>query len=93
MTKAEVITVLVRISEWELDESQDPRWTLYVETAQQSWMTKETDMSRFEQPVTRYEIALLMWRLVSGNEVLLLPYLDEQDDLLELLKQLGLREE
>lgn len=92
MTKAEVLTVLVRMEKGQLDESATPWRTAYVEHAQNTGLTKETQTDRFEQPVTRYEIALLLrraflWEWPTENAVD--PYLQEQSDFLQLLKELG----
>lgn len=69
MNKAQALTVLVRIGSWLEDESVTPRWANYFGTARKSWLTKETNVWAVENPVSRYEMALLLaraaWRTVA----------------------------
>ncbi len=63
LTKAEALTVLLRISHWwALVEDVNPRWRNYYEEAYNTWLTKETDVWNLDKPLTRYEIALLISR-------------------------------
>jgi hypothetical protein len=64
VTKAQAITVLLRATETEpLDESGTPRWLRAYELAKEKQYTKETDVYALDRPVTRYELALLLWRV------------------------------
>jgi len=66
LTKAQALTVLLRITETEpLDESGTPRWLRVYEIAKEKWYTKEADVNVLDRPVTRYELALLLFRV--GN--------------------------
>lgn len=62
LTKAEALTILIRMQSWVLDETSTPRRSNYYATAFNSWLTKESDTSKIELPVTRYEAALLLNR-------------------------------
>jgi hypothetical protein len=62
ITKAELLTVLIRMQDWLLPENQIPRWSNYYTNAFNTWLTKESDTSKIELPVTRYEAALLLNR-------------------------------
>lgn len=72
MTKVEAITVLVRLVDGMKDETTDPWWKNYFITAQDLWITKETDVYAIDRKLTRYEIALMLYRnsdkLVSWTE-------------------------
>ena len=68
LTKAQVLTVLLRITESQpLDESWNPRWLKPYEIAYAKQYTKVTDVMALDQPITRYELALLLWRVKGGN--------------------------
>jgi hypothetical protein len=62
LTKAEALTVLVRMQSWLLDETQTPRRKNYYDQAFEVNLTKETDESKITLPITRYEAALLLNR-------------------------------
>lgn len=63
LTKAEALTVLIRILEWKLSsEDFNPRWTLYFTKAKGISLTKETDVLALDRAITRREIALLIYR-------------------------------
>lgn len=69
MTKDQSIAVLMRALLWTfLDESWDVRRWEYYQEAFDAWITKETDMEKFSQPVTRYELALLLYRAAKNLE-------------------------
>lgn len=63
ITKAELSAALIRMfSDGHLDETASPWWSNYFVKAQELGMTKETVMSRFQNPVSRYELALILHR-------------------------------
>ena len=63
LTKAEALTVLIRILEWELSsEDFTPRRTLYFVKAKNVALSNETDVNSLDRPITRREIALLIYR-------------------------------
>lgn len=69
MTKDQAIAVLMRALLWEfLDESWEIRWREYYKAAFDAGITKETDMEKFAQPVSRYELALLLYRAAKRLE-------------------------
>lgn len=62
LTKAEALAILTRTNGELLDESQTPRWSKYHAHMLDLWVTKETDLSKVDTPLTRYEAALLIKR-------------------------------
>lgn len=63
LSKAEALTVLVRILEGKTSsEEVEPRWTYYFIKAKELGLTNETEVMAMDRPVTRYEIALLIYR-------------------------------
>ena len=62
LTKAELLTILVRMESGSLPENQIPRWSNYYANAFNNWLTKERDESKIDLPITRYEAALLINR-------------------------------
>ena len=63
LSKAEALTVLIRILEWGLSsEDFNPWWTLYFVKAKNIALSNESDVNSLDRPVTRREIALLMYR-------------------------------
>ncbi len=92
LTKAQALTILIRSLQWLQEENVTPRWKNYFTAAQQLKLTKETDVYALNRPLTRYELALLLWRVENpledtGNT-------DEQDlqDIYGLLQELGIQE-
>lgn len=76
ITKAELTATLIRMfSDGKLDETPNPRWLNYFTKAQQLGMTKETNKTLFENPVSRYELALLLYRFkkIYNDEVVAAP--------------------
>lgn len=62
LSKAEALTVLVRALDGYRTET-GPIWReQYHQTAYDWWLTKVTDKTTMENKVTRYEIALLLYR-------------------------------
>ena len=63
LTKGQLLAVLIRIFEWKMsNESAQPRWIEYYVKALALWMTNEMNLSKFDQPVSRWEASLLIFR-------------------------------
>lgn len=63
LTKAETLAVLIRIFEGKMsDESLNPRWTIPFVKAKHIALTNETEVSGLDRPITRREVALLIYR-------------------------------
>lgn len=69
MTKAQALTVLFRINNEIVDETMNPRWSAVHAKAVEKGYTKVVDVMDLDRPMTRYELALLLWR-VKGGEAL-----------------------
>jgi len=92
LTKSEALTILIRSLQWGQEENVTPWWKNYFAVAQQLKLTKETDVYALNRPLTRYELALLLWRVENplsdtGSN-------DEQDlqEIYGLLQELGIQE-
>lgn len=63
LTKWQLLAVLLRIFEWKMsDESGQPRWIEYYVKAMTIWLTNETNLAKFDKPVSRREASLLIFR-------------------------------
>ena len=63
LTKGQLLAVLLRIFEWKMsDESGQPRWIEYYVKALALWLSNETNLAKFDQPVSRREASLLISR-------------------------------
>jgi len=63
LTKGQLLAVLIRIFEWKVsNESGQPWWIEYYVKAFALWMTNETNLAKFDQPVSRWEASLLIFR-------------------------------
>ena len=63
LTKGQLLAVLLRIFEWKMsEESWQPRWIEYYVKAMTLWLTNETNLAKFDKPVTRWEASLLIFR-------------------------------
>ena len=63
LTKGQLLAVLIRIFEWKMsNESAQPRWIEYYVKALALWMTNEMNLAKFDQPVSRWEASLLIFR-------------------------------
>lgn len=86
LTKAEALTVLIRALEWKKIEDTSPWRSNYFWRSQMLWLTKETSVRGLDRPVTRYEMALILYRAsddyVAGEDL-------ELSELEDLLLQLG----
>lgn len=85
LTKAQALTVLVRALEGSKDETVSPRWRGYFDAARKLWLTKEKNVMAIDTPITRYEMALLLYRAENGGVD---PDQQEINELLEILLQL-----
>ena len=92
LTRAEALTVVMRTLDGKMDETVVPRWSNYHKSARQLGLTTENDVYSLDAPISRYEIALILYR-ASGENV---PKLQEHqsqsqiDELKALLLTLGL---
>lgn len=63
LTKGQLLAVLLRIFEGKMsDESWQPRWIEYYVKGVTLWLTNEINLDKFNQPVSRREAALLIYR-------------------------------
>ena len=63
LTKGQLLAVLLRIFEWKMsNESGQPRWIEYYVKALALSMTNEINLAKFDQPVSRREASLLIFR-------------------------------
>lgn len=86
MTKAEFLAVLVRsIGTYSADETKRPRRQDYYTTAYEWWLTNETDPNAIDKTLTRYEVALLLYR--ASEFLNSQTYLDSIENRLQLLDE------
>lgn len=63
LTKGQLLAVLLRIFEWKIsNESSQPWWIEYYIKAFALSMTNEKNLTKFDQPVSRREASLLIFR-------------------------------
>lgn len=63
LTKGQLLAVLLRIFEWKMsNESGQPRWIEYYVKALTLSLTNEKNLAKFDQPVSRREASLLIFR-------------------------------
>lgn len=63
VTKAQFITSLIRMFEWKpLDETTSPRRKNYFDKAMELWIVSASDGIGFDNPISRYEVALFIYR-------------------------------
>lgn len=63
ISKAQFITTMIRLFEGKkLDENRIPRWTQYFEVAENMGIVSPSDSITFDNPITRYEVALSLYR-------------------------------
>lgn len=53
-----------------MDETTTPRWKNYFEKAQDLGMIGPADAVTFENPITRYEVALFLYRFKVKYQIL-----------------------
>lgn len=81
LTKAQSIVVLIRLFDNKIySEQVDPWFKSYYDRAYELGITKDRDLTNFNRDVTRYEIALMIYRfyikykLLKINNGVLLPH-------------------
>lgn len=63
ISKSQFVAALIRMFEGgKLDESPNPRWKNYFEEAQEMGIVSPADAITFDNPITRYEVALFLYR-------------------------------
>lgn len=71
INKSEFIATIIRLFEGKkLDETTSPRWKNYFEKAQDIGMIGPADAVTFENPITRYEVALFLYRFKVKYQIL-----------------------
>lgn len=71
INKSEFIAAVIRLFEGKkLDETTSPRWTNYFNKAQEIGMIWPADAVTFENPITRYEVALFLYRFKVKYQIL-----------------------
>ena len=71
MNKAQFITAMVRMFEGKkLDETVTPRRVNYYQKAQDMWIVSPADLVTFENTITRYEVALFLYRFKVKYQML-----------------------
>lgn len=71
INKSEFIATIIRLFEGKkLDETTSPRWKNYFEKAQEIGMIWPADAVTFENPITRYEVALFLYRFKVKYQIL-----------------------
>ena len=71
LTKGQFITALIRLVEGKkLDESKNPRWTTYYQKALDMGIVGPADAITFDSPITRYEVALFLYRFKVKYQIL-----------------------
>jgi hypothetical protein len=69
--KAEFVTAMIRMFEGKkLDETGTPRWKNYFQKAQDMGIVSPADAITFEQAITRYEVALFLYRFKVKYQML-----------------------
>lgn len=61
LTKPQAVAILVRMLEWNQDETTNPRWQGYYDRAIAMWMIQQSTSTNFDKPITRYEVAMLLY--------------------------------
>ena len=63
MNKSTFIVALIRMFEWKtLDETTTPWWKNYFEKAEELWLVTAADTTTFDTPISRYEVALFLYK-------------------------------
>ncbi len=71
ITKSQFIAAVIRLFEGKkLDETTSPRWKNYFEKAQDIWMIGPADAVTFDNPITRYEVALFLYRFKVKYQIM-----------------------
>lgn len=91
ITKAQAITVLIRAIQWPQDETTIPRRKNYYQQARALSLTKEKDVNALDVDITRYEMALILYRARTDNESNPEEEIAQINEIIDILKQLGLQ--
>ncbi|MCX6825297.1 MAG: S-layer homology domain-containing protein [candidate division SR1 bacterium] len=71
INKSQFIAAIIRLFEGKkLDETTTPRWKNYFEKAQEIGMIGPADAVTFDNPITRYEVALFLYRFKVKYQIL-----------------------
>lgn len=71
ITKSQFIAAIMRLFQGKkLDETKNPRRTEYFEAAQEMGMVGPADAVTFDNPITRYEVALFLYRFKVKYQIL-----------------------
>lgn len=71
INKSQFIAIIIRLFEGgKLDETTNPRWENYFEKAQEMGMIGPADAITFENSITRYEVALFLYRFKVKYQIL-----------------------
>lgn len=71
INKSQFIAAIIRLFEGKkLDETTTPRWKNYFEKAQEIGMIWPADAVTFDNPITRYEVALFLYRFKVKYQIL-----------------------
>ena len=71
INKSQFIAAIIRLFEGKkLDETNTPRWKNYFEKAQELGMIGPADAVTFDNPITRYEVALFLYRFKVKFQIL-----------------------
>lgn len=71
INKSQFVAAIIRLFEGKkLDETTNPRWKNYFEEAQELWMIGPADAVTFDNPITRYEVALFLHRFKVKFQIL-----------------------
>ena len=63
LSKAEALVTIIRVREWKLPEADEAIWRKnYTIRAKELWLSKESDPTIQDRPITRYEMSLLLYR-------------------------------
>lgn len=70
LTRAQAISILLRITDGYQDESGSVWWQKYYDRALQLGMISPSSPENFEKPITRYEVAVLLYKSKIQKDIL-----------------------
>ncbi len=70
LTRAQAISILLRITDGYQDESGSKWWQKYYDRALQLGMISASSPENFEKPITRYEVAVLLYKSKIQKDIL-----------------------
>ncbi len=63
LNKSHFVVSLIRMFQWKhLDENANPWWQNYFNEAKELWIVSPSDAITFDTPISRYEVALFLYR-------------------------------